>query len=131
MSRLKVSKSFVAVDAKRLADACDAQIESNLARIAGQREKMIESAMAVERRRGWPFFRETYHYSREQAIASLKERELCAWSPWQEVEMLGRDWDERVKRLRDLADQSADGTVYVTEDMAWLLRKYGKHVEAA
>jgi hypothetical protein len=72
------------------------------------------------------FFRETYRLNREQAIAVLKEPELCSWSPWVEIGMLGRAWDERARALRALAEQSADGMVYVTEDMAWLVRKYGK-----
>lgn len=112
---------FAAMDARLVVSACDAYIAKRRAEKADAIEREIQRRMAIPRK---TFFgRQLENMTRDEAEKSLdEEHEFLAGSFRGQIERIGLYWLEKAGWLRSLAGQSADGLVYVSEEMAFITK---------
>lgn len=107
--------SFAVFDRELVKKATKYYIDSRKQRIFNRRTEEIEKAMQEKR-----WFRK--NRTREEAIKYLKQKGNYT-SLWLEIAVTGSYYDSSVMALYDLAKESTDDKVYVTSEMASVLRE--------
>lgn len=112
--------SYAPVPKQIVMVACDRYQQDRQARIHREREEAIAAKMARKPLFPWSLFRSA-PLTRDQAIAELKQTYM-GFSPWGNIELVGRYWAEKVDDLRTLAMVATGVDVHVTAELAFLFR---------